>query len=73
MTDEGFDAWVRAGTFSGAGVATLGGLSLSTWLSIFGVAIAAGTLFINWWHKRQMVKIARERLDREFPIKEVPE
>lgn len=68
MTDDIFDAWVRVGAFSGAGLATLGGLSLSAWLSIFGCVVAVLTLIVNFWYKRQMVRIAREKLDREFPL-----
>lgn len=67
MTDAVFDLWVRITTFFGVGAAAIGGITLTSWLSVLGVLIAFLTLLVNWWHKRQMIMIERDRLDREFP------
>lgn len=67
MTDTVFDLWVRLITFLSAGAAAIGGITLTTWLSVVGVLIAFITLAVNWWYKRQMVKIEIDRLNREFP------
>ena len=67
MADTVFDLWVRLITFLGASAAAIGGLTLTTWLSLFGLVLAFLTLMVNWWHKRQIIKIERDRLEREFP------
>lgn len=67
MADTVFDLWVRLITFLGASAAAIGGLTLTTWLSVIGVILAFLTLAVNWWYKRQILKIERERLEREFP------
>lgn len=67
MTDTVFDLWVRITTFFGVGAAALGGITLTSWLSVLGVLIAFLTLLVNWWYKKQMIKIERDRLEREFP------
>lgn len=68
MTDTLFDLWVRIVTFLSVGAAAIGGITLTSWLSVLGVLVAFLTLLVNWWHKRQMIQIARERLEREFPL-----
>ena len=54
-------------TWSGAGLSAVGAITVVQWLAIGGFILAAAGFCVNWWHKTQMVKLAKERLDREFP------
>lgn len=49
-----------ATTISGAGIAVVGGLTLTQWLAIGGFALAVAGFFVNLWFKRRMAHL-RER------------
>lgn len=68
MTEDVVDAWVRAGTVSGSAIGAMGAVTLTSWLGILGVCIALLTLLVNFWYKRQMLNIEREKMNREFPV-----
>ena len=52
----------------GAGLAIIGGLSMTEYLAIGGFVLALLGACANIWSKWHMVRIERERLDREFPV-----
>lgn len=47
-------------TVSGAGIAVVGGLTLTQWLAVGGFALAVAGFFVNLWFKRRMTQL-RER------------
>lgn len=54
------------GMFGGSGsaiLAWLGGANAVAWA---GIAIGIGGLVLNWWHKRAIQRIERERMDLEW-------
>ena len=56
----------NAGIFGGSGsaiIAWLGGANAVAWA---GIAIGFGGLVLNWWHKRAIQRLERERLDLEW-------
>lgn len=59
---------VNTVTWSGAGIAVVGAITITQWLAIGGLILAAAGFVVNFWHKVQMVRIAKEKLDREFPV-----
>lgn len=67
MNETAMEPWLRAGALGGISTAAAGGLTLSVTLSMIGCLIGLLTLAVNFWYKKQMVKIARERMEREFP------
>lgn len=70
MTDDSrFGPFLNASTWGGAFVSGVGALTVTEWLAVGGFILALGGFLVNWWHKRQLVRLARERLDREFPQK----
>ena len=65
-------------SWTGAGMAVIGSLSLNDWLGIAGVTLAFIGMAANIWYKRKMASaeishneqilaIEREKLEREFP------
>ena len=58
---------LNASTWGGAFVSGIGAFTVTEWMAVGGFGLALCGFMVNWWHKRQMVKLARERLDREFP------
>ena len=54
-------------TWSGAIAGGVGALTLTHWLAIGGFVVAVAGFFVNLWHKRQLLKLERERLILEFP------
>lgn len=57
-------------TWGGAGIGALGAITVIQWVAIGGFVLALAGFCVNWWHKAQMVKIAKERLEREYPSEE---
>lgn len=58
----------NAGIFGGSGsaiLAWLGGANAVAWA---GIAIGFGGLVLNWWHKRAIQRLERERLDLDWKI-----
>lgn len=51
----------NAGTWSGAVIAFLSGLSLSDVGVIFGMLLGTLSMLYNWWHKRAIRKILRDK------------
>ena len=56
----------NAGMFGGAGTTIFGWLSQQNILGWIGAFIGIGGLVINWWHKRAIQRIERERMDLEW-------
>ena len=54
-------------SWAGAMMAIIGNWSLADWLAISGVILALMGTIATIWHKFEMVKIERDRLEREFP------
>lgn len=63
--DELIDKTTDVGALSGGGLAALGILSFNEWLGAAGLILAVASFGVNLWHKRQMVRIAREAMERE--------
>lgn len=61
MTGDLVDTAAKSAMIGGAATASVGGLALSEFLAIVGVVVAVLGLLINFWHKRSIVKIERER------------
>lgn len=62
------DAWHKFTIWAGGFVAVVGGLSASTVFAAVGAAVAVGGLILNWWHKREMLKLERARFEMEKQI-----
>lgn len=67
MGDDRVAPLLSTATWAGATLSGVGAVTLTQWLAIGGFALAFFGFFVNLWHKRQMVKIERERLERQFP------
>ena len=67
---EQLNELVNTVTWSGAGIAVVGAITITQWLAIGGLVLAAAGFVVNFWHKYRMVKIAEERLDREYPVED---
>jgi hypothetical protein len=65
VTDEITEGVLRSTMFAGLFGATIGALSVETWLAIGGFSIAVISLFVNIFHKRAMRKIERHKVDIE--------
>lgn len=52
--------------FGGSGAAIAAWLSQQNILGLIGALIGIGGLVLNWWHKRAMHRIERERMDLEW-------
>ncbi|MBL4795801.1 MAG: hypothetical protein JKY50_00145 [Oleispira sp.] len=62
-----WDEMLSAATWSGAGMSVVGALTVVQWLAVGGFVLAVAGFCVNFWHKTQMIKLARERLDKEYP------
>ena len=58
---------VNTTTWGGAGIAIVGAVSITQWLALGGFILAAVGLGVNIWFRRSLIKIERERLEKEFP------
>lgn len=68
MNGEAISGVLRAGVFGGASTAVVGGTLSETFiLGLLGFIVAIVSALGGVWHNHQMRKIARERMDREFP------
>lgn len=65
MENSAIGPMLNAVTWGGAVVAGAGALTLADWMAVSGVFLALLGLVVNWWHKRALVRIARERLELE--------
>lgn len=54
-------------TWAGAALGVLGAATVTEWLALGGLMVAIGGFVVNLWHKWQMVKLERERLERQYP------
>ena len=57
------DKLINAGTWSGAVLASIGALTLSQWLAIFGAGLALAGFCVNFWHKVRLVKLREQELE----------
>lgn len=69
MPDSKTSSITSVATWSGAGLSGVGAFTFTEWLAIGGFLLALGGFIVNFWHKSQMLKIERERLNREYPYK----
>lgn len=65
MSEQISDTAIKATTYLGATTGILGGLALSEWLAVIGVIMTAFGVAVNFWHKRTMIRIERERLQMD--------
>lgn len=56
-----------AATYGGSTTAVFFGLTANEFAAFGGLAVAIVGLLISWWYKWQHLKIARKRMDGEFP------
>lgn len=68
VNNENVAPVLSASTWSGAFLGGVGAVTVTEWLAIGGFVLALAGFLVNFWHKRQLIKIERERLDREFPV-----
>ena len=59
------DQWASTWTYIGGATAAVGGVTLTEWMAIGGLVVAVAGFVVNVWHKRQMVRIERERLEMD--------
>ena len=52
----------KAGIFSGVITSMFGWLTLTDFLAIVGCMVAVGSLYVNYWYKKEMLKIEHEKL-----------
>lgn len=57
-------AAATAATYAASSSAIVFGLSANELAAISGVCIAALTFALNWYYKREHLKLARERIER---------
>lgn len=60
--NDNFTNATNVGVWSGAVGAALGGVTLTEWLAIGGFVLAFLSFIVNFWHKRALIKIEREKL-----------
>ena len=65
MTDNQLHDALNVSLVTGGGFSVLAFVTLTEWLAIGGFVLALVGLIVNVWHKRQMVKLAREKLELE--------
>lgn len=46
---------------TGTGIIVIGGLSLSDWAIVIGIVCTVGTFALNWYYKRQELKLLQEQ------------
>lgn len=46
---------------TGAGVILIGGLSLSDWAIVIGIACTIGTFAVNWYYKQKEFKLLQAK------------
>lgn len=46
---------------TGAGMILIGGLSLSDWAIVIGIACTVGTFALNWYYKRKEFRLLQEQ------------
>ena len=57
------DKLINASTLSGALLASVGAVTLSQWLAIFGAGLALAGFCVNLWHKVRIVKLREQELE----------
>lgn len=67
MSNDKVTPITNIATWAGAGLSSIGAVTVTEWLAIGGFCLAVCGFIVNLWHKRSMIKIERERLEREFP------
>lgn len=73
MTQDQIHDGLNTTMWTGASAAILGGVTLTEWLAIAGFLLALAGFVVNVWHKRQMVHLAREKLEMDRARKETDE
>ena len=54
------------GSYLGAAISLVSGVTLTEWGVIFGIVVGAATYFTNLHFKRQHLKIEQQRLEAEL-------
>lgn len=67
MSNDNFAPLLSGSTWGGASLSAVGAITLTQWLAVGGFVLALLGFVVNFWHKKQMIKIEKERLEREFP------
>ena len=57
------DKLINASTWSGAVLASIGALTLSQWLAIFGAGLALAGFGVNLWHKVRLIKLREQEIE----------
>ena len=57
------DKLINASTWGGAMLASVGAVTLSQWLAIFGAGLALAGFCVNLWHKVRIVKLREQELE----------
>ncbi len=65
MEKDSFFSLFSPVTYGGAIAAGAGWLTLTEWLALGGFAIAVGGFLVNFWHKKKVIQLARERFEWE--------
>ncbi len=63
MDHDRITSLVNPSMWGGAILGGVGGMTATDWLAIGGFVLAFAGFCVNWWHKRQMVQIAKARLE----------
>lgn len=70
MNDNIADTAAKVTTFSGLAATTIGGLALAEWLALGGFIVTLVGVGINFWHKRAIVRLEREKWEFEKASKQ---
>ena len=57
------DKLINASTWGGAMLASIGAVTLSQWLAIFGAGLALAGFCVNLWHKVRIVKLREQEVE----------
>ena len=57
------DKLINATTWGGALLASVGAVTFSQWLAIFGAGLALAGSCVNLWHKVRIVKLREQELE----------
>lgn len=47
-------------TYSASTITVITGVSFNEWVALAGLGLGIATFFVNWWYKREHLKLSRK-------------